>query len=123
MAYHITTIDKIFWLIGVIASLGAIVIALAFLVAIYEVRKEQKSYCKGKDIRDWIILLPLLFIFSCSPTNTHFTRLKESGTYTVATRAGNQTTFKEVAGKYAIADDTLKPGDKIAITVITNRKR
>lgn len=122
MPYTITTIDKVFWFIGVATCLLAVVVFVAYFVAAYQVRKERKHCFNGKDIRNWIILLPLILMLSCTPTY-HFTRLHESGTYTIASRNGNTTTFKEVSGKYDIESDTLKPGDRISITVISNHNR
>lgn len=63
------------------------------------------------------ILFSLLILSSCTAT-----RLYRSGTYTIATRQGNATTFKEVRGTYMVMSDTLKPGDKVTMIEIKTIK-
>lgn len=53
-------------------------------------------------------LFSLLILSSCATA-----RLHKTGTYTIDTRNGNATTFKEVRGTYQLLSDTLKPGDKV----------
>jgi len=105
-----------------------IIVVLAMVVAAHEVKKEQKDYFKNdsrKDIRHWLVLIPLFLLASCAATNkTHYERihgLHKAGVYTVKSRSGNVTTFKEVKGKYVVQSDTLKPNDKIEINVITKK--
>ena len=54
------------------------------------------------------LFIILILFSSCAGA-----RLHKSGIYTIDTREGNATTFKEVRGRYILLSDTLKPGDKV----------
>lgn len=62
------------------------------------------------------LLLAIIIFSSCAP------RLHKTGTYTIDTRNGDTTTFKEVRDKYMLASDTIKAGDKVVIIKIKRVK-
>jgi hypothetical protein len=60
----------------------------------------------------------VIFLLAILATSCTANKLHKSGTYTIATRNGNATTFKEVKGRYMLQSDTLKPGDKVVMIEI-----
>ena len=63
-----------------------------------------------------ILFVLIIFLASCANRP-----LYKTGTYTIQSRTGSTTTFKNVKGEYELVSDTLKVGDQVLMINVKKR--